>query len=317
MRHSRAKCPLTIIVVIAMVWLLLSTPAQAFRFAFLADSRQYYATPAFNQTVLEEILTQINNQSPQPLFVVFGGDMAADGGTNNLQPWKDFFEQKLNIAGTPGKPKFYVAKGNHEVHGDPCVTRYQLEEDFLKVFAYETEGGSKSYYSFTRGESATSLFVVLDTFRLPPPDPNKPAWPIDLGHVNQEQLKWLESTLTVPSYVKHIFVFGHAPVDPKYKGDEHGVDSTISDKLAEILIKKNVDLYLAGHDHLYDKRNLKNSEVVQLIVGNAGAEPTKDPYNYAIVDVSADSYTFTVYGKDQKSKAWKVLEQKMVKHRMH
>ncbi len=312
MKLYRMKRPFALIFVLAMAWLLISTSAQAFRFAFMADSRQYNVTPAFNQEVLEEILTQINNQQPQPLFVVFGGDMAVNGGTGNLLPWKNFFEKNLKITGTPGKPKYYVAKGNHEVHGGDRAT---LEAQFLEVFSAATEGGDESYYSFTRGEVATSLFVVLDTFRLPPPDPNKPDWPIDRGHMNQEQLNWLETTLTVPSSIKHIFVFGHAPIDPVNNGYKHGVDKTISDKVAQILIKKDADLYFAGHDHLYNRSYLKNSQVIQLIVGNAGAE-AKNCYNYCIVDVSADSYNFTVYAK-QASGAWEIIEQKKVKHSLH
>jgi hypothetical protein len=76
---------------------------ETLRFVFLADSRGDSLDEPVNTPVLNAIISQIKALSPQPAFVVFGGDMSYRGCIKNVytfQSWKDLFAP-LTSAGIP------------------------------------------------------------------------------------------------------------------------------------------------------------------------------------------------------------------------
>ncbi|GAG04705.1 unnamed protein product, partial [marine sediment metagenome] len=83
-----------------------------------------------------------------------------------------------------------------------------------------------------------------------------------------EQLEWFENTLKVANmrdYIDWIVVFGHHPLY-----SEHGRSSRIGNKLEDLFIKYDVDMYIAGHIHHYAR--LKINDITYIVSGGGGAE---------------------------------------------
>ena len=116
---------MAVVAMMALACYLSVTPAQAFRFVFLADSRHCNGD-SINKAALKDILKEINKISEEepgnPIdFVVFGGDMACQGGEKNLQEWSSFVKEHLPTKQEKDKSvakiPLYAAKGNHELYG--------------------------------------------------------------------------------------------------------------------------------------------------------------------------------------------------------
>jgi 3',5'-cyclic AMP phosphodiesterase CpdA len=296
------------VAMMALACYLLVTPAQAFRFVFLADSRHCNGD-SINKAALKDILRKINKISEEepgnPVdFVIFGGDMACQGGLENLQEWKSFVVKHLPTKQEKDKAvakiPLYAAKGNHELYGRIRSTkepkqltkeREQLQRDYLRVFppingVYPYTGDSAAY-SFEHGQDNPCQFVVLDTYE-----------DLDGDHVIQaylspNQITRLDRELgkTPHGYsaknFAHRFVFGHCPVKPLHPENNHGWRDYpgTNSQLAQKLQKHQVRAYFCGHDHTYDRKdNLDNCKFDQIIVGNAGAD-SDQPYNFMVVDV--------------------------------
>jgi hypothetical protein len=71
---------------------LLSSPAEALRFVVYGDSRGVTDENPINEGILSDINKRIIKLRPQPEFVIFGGDMARRGGTDNFERWQDLMK---------------------------------------------------------------------------------------------------------------------------------------------------------------------------------------------------------------------------------
>ena len=312
MNISSVRRVFAVMAIMALASYLLVTPAQAFRFVFLADSRHCNGD-SINKAALKDILKEINKineeEPKNPIdFVVFGGDMAYQGGKKNLQEWdafvKDHLPTKQEKDKAVAKIPLYAAKGNHELYGSKRSTeepdqlqrerlskeRKQLQEDYLEVFppkGTQPYDKDRAAYSFENVRGTPCQFVILDTYE-------------DLGgdcdveaYLSPDQITWLDRELgKAPSSssaktFSHRFVFGHCPVAPLHPGNHHGWKGYAGTncKLAQILKGHQVRAYFCGHDHTYNRiDNLDKCKFDQIIVGNAGAD-SRDLYNFMVVDV--------------------------------
>jgi tartrate-resistant acid phosphatase type 5 len=78
------------------------------------------------------------------------------------------------------------------------------------------------------------------------------------------QQKWLSKVLG-GSQAPWKIVMGHHPI---YSSGEHGSSKSLMKALEPLLIEHQVDLYLAGHDHEYER--FKPVQGVQHIVSGGG-----------------------------------------------
>ena len=156
--------------------------------------------------------------NPFPLVLLTGDNIYDYGEMEKIKatfeiPYQELLQQKV---------KFYAALGNHDTdnaHQGGKQIRY----------ARFNMGGR--YYTFERGNVQ---FFALDTNLEAP-------W--------QGQLDWLETELQQSQQPWKV-VFGHHPL---YSSGMHGSSPELIDKLSPLFARYNVQLYLNGHDHNYER----------------------------------------------------------------
>jgi acid phosphatase len=137
----------------------------------------------------------------------------------------------------------YVVLGNHDHGGN---ARAQME--------YRDPAGRwrmpSAYYEFAAGDA---VFFALDTTR----------W-------SRAQRDWLDGALANAADKRWRVVFGHHPVFSH--GASHGDTPVLVKELLPVLERRNVQLYLSGHDH--DRQVLRASPTGTIFVvsGAGGAE---------------------------------------------
>ncbi len=131
---------------------------------------------------------------------------------------------------------FIVALGNHD-------TRSGFEKDQLQFFNMPGY-----YYTARRGPAE---FFVIDSNKFPG---------------DEVQQKWLDKALG-DSKAPLKVVMGHHPI---YSSGQHGNHSGLIKTLEPLLVRHQVDLYLAGHDHNYERFEPING-VTYIVSGGGGA----------------------------------------------
>lgn len=130
--------------------------------------------------------------------------------------------------------EFKPALGNHDVedgYGDDVMAFFNMPG---------------RYYTFTR---ENVQFFALDTNRF-----------------NGEQQRWLKQQLA-ESKARWKIVYGHYPV---FSSGLHGNTGSLERELKPLLEIYGVDLYLAGHDHMYERFEPING-VAYVVSGGGGA----------------------------------------------
>ncbi len=313
-----------------------SSYGENLRFVFLADSRGNSTTDLINTTVLTAINQQILALSPQPLFVVFGGDQAYRGcvvngtsSTYSFQAFKDAMAPLTN-AGIP----LYTVVGNHELttsEDSGTSFRYANQQQYQQAFSgnptngFLPSGYQRLVYSF-ESPGGDAFFAVLDPYYLKADD----LAPNNTGKFDDAQLNWLAAEVA-QTKATHKFVFNHGPyyyvVDPSKEGGLPP-DTTYTN-LWSILDNNHFDLYCCGHIHLFSRKTIDSSivpnpqttppiqwhnNVVQLLTGTCGSpiesgpfieDPTlwnvqcaADTYYFSVVDISGSRVTVHTYAGD-------------------
>jgi len=328
---KRIVLVLCLVAAIALVVLLpVSGYCETLRFVFMADSRGESLTEPINTSVLSAIIAQIKALSPQPAFVVFGGDMAYRGYTDssyNFQTWKNLFTP-LTSAGIT----LYTAIGNHELYHQHSALGFCLEnqQEYQNVFTENPGNGPPGYerlvYSFS-SPGGDAFFAVLDPYYLTA-DNSSPSWdnsslscsPLTLsGTIDSTQLTWLASQIANTN-ATHKFLFIHTPyyyvtgTNPADTSEPPSSADVTFTNLWTILDNNGFDFYACGHSHLYSRKTIDSSippnpqtnpptppwqnNVVQLLNGTCGAgvdtsTPTVDPTLWHISQ-AANTYYFSV-----------------------
>lgn len=129
--------------------------------------------------------------------------------------------------------KFYAALGNHD---DPNQRSYKL-----------FNMGGERFYTFK--PRADIRFFALDS-----------------NYMDKAQLSWLEKELDASGSAWKIVYFHH----PLYSsGGKHGSDTQLRGVLEPLLVKHEVSLVLAGHDHFYERIKPQRGITYFVIGGSA------------------------------------------------
>jgi len=291
-----------------------------FRFVFLADSRGDSMSAPINDQELQSLVNDILLLHPAPDFLVFGGDLCYRG-----EPawWSDWDNILNPLAPTP----LYVIKGNHELYTDikghpTALLANQVKFQTHCQNNYHNPGdtyppGHDDYkylafsFQFGAGEDK-SLFIALDSFFMWNKDGKDK---ILYGGLTDTQLAWVEDLLknAAAQGCKHKFIMTHMPVYTLGSG-KNGANSSMF-ALAKLMDRYQVDIFFAGHQHLYDRlfidkkvNSVFKNTVLHLISGTAGAQPDKkinsrlkrktilNKYEYVVVDVKGNELEFKAIG---------------------
>ena len=183
------------------------------RFVGIADT----GTGDWGQYAVADAMTDYFKQKPYPLVILAGDNIYNDG---EIEKVKAVFEEpyaKLLKNGV----KFRAILGNHDI-------RTGNGEDQIR---YKGFNMPSRYYTFREG---LVQFFGIDT------NVNSP-W--------KAQLAWLDKSLA-ESDAPWKIVFGHHPI---YSSGHYGNNQAFIEDLTPIFVKHNVQLYLCGHDHDYER----------------------------------------------------------------
>ncbi len=228
--------------------LLLNDPMALRRFAVFGDSgtgepAQYTMAEAMRRTFL---------QKPFASALMMGDNVYPNG-----EPER--FEQAI---GAPYRPlqamgtRFYPVLGNHDIHlsqGDAQL-RYW---------------GVPRFYNQRLGN--TEIFALDTTLFFPGYGrhgyvPN----PAQTAQMASRELTWLDSALKA-SNAKYKVVYGHYPL---YSMEEHneppGMQAQLRWLLEPVMARNAVTMYLAGHNHDYEKTGALNSGIQHFVSGAGG-----------------------------------------------
>jgi Calcineurin-like phosphoesterase len=203
------------------------------RFITVADT----GTGARGQYAVAEAMTRYHQKNPFSLVLLAGDNIYNNG---EIEKIKVVFEQPYQSLLKQGV-KFQACLGNHDIrtaNGDPQV-RYP---------GFNMKG---RYYSFHQGPTQ---FFALDTN--------------DLVN-NKAQLTWLEKELGQSSAPVKV-VFGHHQI---YSSGHYGVNKPFIQVLKPLFKKYQVQLYVNGHEHSYERTNPIDGTTYLITGSGAGTRP--------------------------------------------
>jgi 3',5'-cyclic AMP phosphodiesterase CpdA len=201
-----------------------------FRFISVGDT----GTGGDNEYAVAKSMENYLQKFPYSLVLLAGDNIYTDGDIRKIdRVFKDVYQPLLDK-----DVKFYACLGNHDIR-----THEGLDE-----LDYPTFNMQGRYYTFTK---ANLQFFALDTNQIE-------DW--------QTQLDWLEKELTASQATWKI-VFAHHPV---YSSGRHGSNENLIKTLTPLFQKYNVQLYVNGHDHNYERTKSINGTTY--VTCGAGAE---------------------------------------------
>ncbi len=270
------------------------TGSANFRFVVLADSRGL--DHGVNTDVVEKILGEIKQLSPQPEFAIMPGDLTDGSKTysgikSQLAYFKDIITQYYPIS------FFYPGIGNHEMRAGK-----NGEKAFAETF-------SEFKATFLKDYNRTSYYFDVGNTRLFMLNSDHTG---EMHEITGKQLDWLKSSIDKN---KRTFFFFHEPAYPT--GAEAG-NSLDKHPAARDIFWKVADtssgaIVFCGHEHNYSRRLIDSSfnekvggksfqfknKVFQVISGGFGAPlykqytskknmiiPPVPQYHYTIVDIT-------------------------------
>ena len=201
------------------------------RFAAIADT----GTGDSGQYAVADAMAKYYEQKAYPLVILAGDNIYPDG---EIKLVKSVFEEPYKPLLSQGV-EFRAVLGNHDIITDNGVPQIEYAPFHMP----------DRYYTFRQG---SVQFFGIDT------NVNSP-W--------KKQLAWLEQNLAASDAAWKI-VFGHHPI---YSSGFYGNTQAFIDDLSPLFAKYNVQLYLCGHDHDYERS--KDIQGTTYIVHGGGAHP--------------------------------------------
>ncbi len=201
-----------------------------FRFITIGD----FGTGSKEQYDVANAMFRYYQNHPFQVVTLLGDNIYPDG---EIEKINEVFEQPYHSLIEAGV-KFYACLGNHDIrtkNGNRQVT-YPL---------FNMQG---RYYTF---QYDPVQFFVLDAN-------DNADW--------EKQLPWLENQLQ-KSQSPWKIVYSHFPL---YSSGVYGVNEALIEQLTPLFKKFNVQLYMNGHEHDYE-RTKPIEGTTYLIAGNGGA----------------------------------------------
>ncbi len=242
---------------------------SVFRFVSVADT----GTGDKGQYAVAKAMTNYHNKNPYNLVVLAGDNIYNNGEIEKINA---VFERPYAELLKKGV-KFQACLGNHDIrtdNGNPQV----------KYAGFNMKG---RYYTYTREDMQ---FFVLDTN----------------GNADMKtQLVWLETELSKSKAAWKI-VYGHHPI---YSAGHYGDNQAFIKSLTPLFQKHNVQLYINGHEHNYERTKVINGTTYLVCGAGAGTRPSgkneRTAYSagelsFAAYDVYADRIEVKGIGTDNK-----------------
>jgi len=180
-------------------------------------------------------MAQLYNRKPFSFALMLGDNIYEVGDVNKLGEARFLNPYKALLA---SGVRFYPAFGNHDLAEG---------HDAEQLEFFDMPG---PYYDFVIGNVH---FLAIDTTRF-----------------DKLQAQWLDKKLAQSKSTWNI-VYGHHPV---YSSGAHGNTQLMINLLKPVLEKHRVNMYLAGHDHDYERFNPIRG-VVYIVSGGGGASLRK------------------------------------------
>ncbi|MGD1700622.1 metallophosphoesterase family protein [Dapis sp. BLCC M229] len=228
-----------------------------FRFVSVADT----GTGGKEQFAVAEAMRRYYLQYPFD-FVILGGDNIYEDG--EIEKIGDVFEKPYKAL-LDNKVKFYACLGNHDLRSNNG--EWELE--------YPDFNMAGRYYTF---EYKPIQFFALDT---------------NINANWKAQLNWLEKELS-NSKAPWKIVFGHHQI---YSSGMYGLNEKFIDILTPLFKKYQVQLYINGHEHDYERTRAINGTTYltcgagakQRLVGKSEwTEYSTSDFSFAAFDVYDD-----------------------------
>jgi hypothetical protein len=232
---------------------------EEFKLIITGDNRPDGTDAPIQPETFSQIAEMIIAEAPH--LVILTGDFVyrvTEDHNDNLEAWEAF----TNITDRIGHfAPIYGTIGNHDTGGG---TGTYLLEYYFDAFVQFDE--PSTYFSF---DYAGVHFTILDT--------------VEEGviyRITGTQYDWLVDDLTDTSSAMK-FVFGHAPLYPvNHFGSSLDTNETERDRLQQLFEDTNVTLYVAGHDHAYNRMTVNG--VTHMITGGAGAPLYQSEWGIAV-----------------------------------
>lgn len=205
--------------------------APVYRFAAIGD---WGAGTPFQRDVAAQ-MAKAYQETPFKQVITLGDNIYPDGNIN--KHGEVYFKQTYKPLLDAGV-HFVVSLGNHD-------TLRGFHKDQIQYFKMPG-----AYYTFYPSAKDVEFFIL-----------NTNSFARD-----EVQQQWLKKKLS-DSEARWKIVVGHHPL---YSSGEHGNHPALQAKLEPLMAEYGVALYLAGHDHNYERfRPVKG--VTHVISGGAGA----------------------------------------------
>ena len=260
-----------------------ATPApQPWRLVVLGDTRTAGIDPP---AVTNAIVERATEARPEVVLAV--GDMinALDTPDRVREQWQAWRAAVAPLAAKRdgGAPWLLVTPGNHDVRGHAWATDLLLE-----AFPELPENGPEGYERRAYAVDYRGVrFISLDTEAFG-----------GAHRLGQAQLDWLEAQLR-DNPNQHTIVFSHDPAYPvgPHLGSSLDAYPDDRDRFWQLLREHGVTAYIAGHEHLYNRRAIAGVE--QIVVGTSGSAIYGGYggafYHYLVGEVTGEGITIVVY----------------------
>jgi len=243
-----------------------SGKVDPFRFAIISDAHLYSQdNHKFDQQLIDAV-NQVNNMTPQPDFVLFGGDVAQNGTEDQLVKGKEILSKlKVPLKIIVGEHDYYVDMGEawRGLFGDETWSFDHKGVHFIGMNSILV----KDFWT-EPGLSPRERMAVMEMLESPIAGP----W-----GVQEKQLEWLANDVKNLSPGTPIVVFTHSPLWDYYP--RWNFQTADAPEIREILSKFDNVMSYHGHVHqtLYNK------------IGNmtsVAAMSTSWPWPYPPVDLA-------------------------------
>ena len=201
------------------------------RFAVIGD----WGSGDRSEFELAKTMFEAHKRAPIEFILTVGDNIYPDGKPEHfVKKFEKPFEDLLNA-----KVPFYASLGNHDVEGGrKAQTSYPL---------FNMNG--ENFYEVSKGNGLVDSFMI------------------DSTDFNDRQRSWFESALKSSTAKWKIACFHH----PLYSsGKKHGSQEDLKKVLEPILINNGVKVVFSGHDHFYERMNVKSG--IQYFVTGGGGE---------------------------------------------
>lgn len=278
-----------------------------FTFVYFGDTRgnKNDKPPQINQTILNEILNQVNKLTETPTFILFGGDIAYQGTLYNLNKFREI------IRPTSKKIPFFVIPGNHEVYQPN-----RKDNQFDLANFHQVIGADKFIIKIDIEPFNFQVLAENNVTDLPP-EPNND---VHYGF-NSQTIDFMERT--VKNYSGRSVIALHA--NPAVSCWGHGMGTQETNEFLNGVVYKHTNkirLLLTNHIHGYSDFTNKYDQTF-VLSGGGGADLAKVPkgscikpiYNFVVFRVRnrESSIEVTVYErKNQKVNGQWVISKKLV-----